>query len=522
MTSQKISNFNVSTTLNTSDLFTFVVNGTNKSILFSDFQTALGVTGSITQVGDPLGAPVLNTPSANTYNIRNLEPSKGMTFTISPQDGILGACNFIQDSGGLTIVEDLNADVYNIRTIKAEAPIQVTIENNAIVIKDTGSPVAATNTVIVSTIDDFPTAIAGVITLDDDINYILVQPITTPNRFVLGANNSITSNNPFSPLFTYTGTGTLFTGVDVNLTMHDILISCASGQVFDMAGTTTGPFLVLTLVIVVACDKYGTFDDMGAVDITNSSAVPTSQGITVTGSTNWEIFSLDKFSFVNASATFIAVDLGTSVHKTLKFVDFIVTGVAGGIVLSGAASSANLGAGRLAMVLNSEFLGGMTVLSGISLDDIRWDFSTNAGLADSFSDALVSVNNNATATVISIVNTPVKAAGTFTTEIVSRFTHDGTGRITYIGERNLRVPVTISCTLLQTGGGTDNLTAYLAMNGSVITNSGITLSAESGDGVNATVVWQTEFAQNDFVELFVENNSDTSNITVTDAVLRSN
>ena len=67
--------------------------------------------------------------------------SKGISFTISPQDGILGACNFVQDSGGLNIIEDLSSDLYNIRTIKAEAPIQVAVENNAIVIKNTGSPV---------------------------------------------------------------------------------------------------------------------------------------------------------------------------------------------------------------------------------------------------------------------------------------------------------------------------------------------------------------------------------------------
>ena len=46
MTSQKISSFNVSTSLTDSDLFTFVVNGANKNVSFSDFKLGLGVTGN--------------------------------------------------------------------------------------------------------------------------------------------------------------------------------------------------------------------------------------------------------------------------------------------------------------------------------------------------------------------------------------------------------------------------------------------------------------------------------------------
>lgn len=43
MASQKISEFNVSTSLTDNALFTFVINGTNKSVPFSTFKTNLGV-----------------------------------------------------------------------------------------------------------------------------------------------------------------------------------------------------------------------------------------------------------------------------------------------------------------------------------------------------------------------------------------------------------------------------------------------------------------------------------------------
>ncbi len=96
--SQKISSFNTQSLLSSTDLFTLVRNGTNLNIRFSDFQTSLGVTGSITQVGDPLGVPVLNTPSTNTYNIRNMEDGAGIAFNVSAQDGIICKWNIAQDA----------------------------------------------------------------------------------------------------------------------------------------------------------------------------------------------------------------------------------------------------------------------------------------------------------------------------------------------------------------------------------------------------------------------------------------
>ena len=75
---QKISSFNISTSLNTNDLFTFVVNGTNKNVSFDSFKLALGVTGELSQVGDPLGAPILDktSPTPEKYPRRPGVPAK--------------------------------------------------------------------------------------------------------------------------------------------------------------------------------------------------------------------------------------------------------------------------------------------------------------------------------------------------------------------------------------------------------------------------------------------------------------
>ncbi len=115
---QKISQFNVSTSLNNSDLFTFVVNGTNKSIRFSDLKSSLGVTGTINQAGDPLGVPVLD-KCGDANSIRNMESSKGVRFSVSADNGVMAGCNFIQDATGASIIENLNSDQYKFKSIVA-------------------------------------------------------------------------------------------------------------------------------------------------------------------------------------------------------------------------------------------------------------------------------------------------------------------------------------------------------------------------------------------------------------------
>lgn len=130
---QKISQFNVSTSLNTSDLFTFVVNGTNKSIAFSDFKTSLGVTGTINQVGNPLSVPVLD-KVGDANNIRNMESSKGVRFSVSAENGVMAGCNFIQDSTGVNIIENLNSDQYKFKSIVAGTGIAITTDGDTITI----------------------------------------------------------------------------------------------------------------------------------------------------------------------------------------------------------------------------------------------------------------------------------------------------------------------------------------------------------------------------------------------------
>jgi hypothetical protein len=381
--------------------------------------------------------------------------------------------------------------------------------------------IAAIGLVFVAVESDFPVQDTTTITLEAGNVYVVTQSLTTAKRFVCEAASNITAFNQLGVILTYTGSGSMFTGVDVSFSVSEIVLNAPSGSLFtfsDVAVLNLHVFIMRDCAVVGAA-KYGTFTSMASLVFLNVGTFDADDGITIAG-TDWNVIRFANFGLTTTSATFIGIDLGVATVNTLSYRSMLMSGPAGAIAYKGAASSANIITGQLAKVSDSNFTGAITPLSGITVDDIRWDFQSNDQIQDTMPDALVSLNGNATETVISSSSTPVKVTGTFVEERCSQFTCDTTGRATYDGERDLVTPVDISATVDAASGTNKDVEVYLALNGSVIANSGKTIRVDSGSPLNISVVWQLSLSENDYLEIFVENDTDTVNLIVVDAILR--
>ena len=155
--------------------------------------------------------------------------------------------------------------------------------------------------------------------------------------------------------------------------------------------------------------------------------------------------------------------------------------------------------------------------SGISVTAVNDAGIQITSIADEIY-AQVVLHGNATATVITIQNTPVKVAGTFVTDAAASFTTDATGRLTYTGSTTTVVQFVASVTLVPVGTN-QLLTIQLAKNGVPITNAKMTRTVSAGVSGNVSIVFNISMATSDYVELFVANNSSTNDITVTDCLL---
>lgn len=381
--------------------------------------------------------------------------------------------------------------------------------------------VGADTAVFIAEEADFPTQDATTITLESQTVYVITAAFSTAKNFICVTGASITARNIDGPRVTFTGTGAMFSGTDSGLFIHDITIDPgASAEAFNFEDTIGGlqRFLARSMS-VVSCAKVATFDDMFLSEFEDCNALAATQGVEYKGTSNQAIV-VNRLALFSSSATFKGLDLGTSSALVIEINDLIVLAGAGAFGISGLANNGNVPTGSLAMVSNSEFLGALTPLENITIDDTRWSFSNNVPIPDTFADALISFRNNATETVISTINTPVIVNATWVLNRASLFTTTTGGRATYEAERDITAPIDISAGLISSGGGAIDVTLYVAINGSVITASGVLISISGSSAQTLSIPWQETLSEDDFVEVFVENNSNTTNIIVEYATLR--
>jgi hypothetical protein len=371
----------------------------------------------------------------------------------------------------------------------------------------------AVNEVIVNTITDFPTASGGIIDLLADTRYVVASSLSTANRFVLQNNTQITSFSTLSPVFEYTGSGTMFTAVDASTIIQDIRLNCPNGQVFDYSDVATpnSSSCRVTDVFINSCNKVGTFDSLVSFVYTNTTCFTVEDGITLLG-TGWLVWRIQNPGFISTNAAFVGIDMGVATCLGIEIGPSLVSMVAGGVYIEGAAASANIPAGRIGRIVDSSMIGTGTLLDGIGPDDSRWVFSGNDGVKDTNPEAFAFMRSNATATVISVINTPVLLAGVFTAGTASQFSVTAAGRITYMGERSACLPLSANISAQTASGGDKDVTFYLAKNGVVDNDTGTRNNIKLGNPSNTTVLWQDGWDTGDYWEIWVENNDGTENI----------
>lgn len=522
MTSQKISQFNVSTSSSNSDLYTFVINGTNKSIKFSDFKLSLGVTGTLTQTGDPLGTPVLNAIGSD-FTIRNLEDGAGISFVVSPEDGILAKWNVSQDSAGVPITSGLTNLIPVLSSFLPGAGIQLAKVNNVITITATGASLPATQAISINQESDFPAAVGGAITLESNTAYIISNSFSLSNRFILSSSTTVASFGKEGPLLTYTGSDTMFTSLDISCVINNLHYDCPNGKAHSHTDTTGNNQIVnISNSRLRSCVDYGDFVSMGFAVIFNSDCFDsTTTGPLFTGS-GWNLISINRFALTSLSASYVGVDLNSAISDVIELDDLIISGPSGAVGVTGLANNGNVTVGNLATIINCNFPGDITPITNITpISDVRWESLGNDGIGDSRDDSLVSIQANASETVISVAGTAVKMVGTWADEGSSRFTvTEIGGRMTYVGEREARLPISVTVSILTAAGGDKQVSAYVAINGAVVTATKIEATASNNKAGTVTLIWQHVFQENDFVEIFLANESDTTNVIGQSSVAR--
>jgi len=508
----KKSKFIAKSLLTTGDYLDFVRNGQNFRISYADFVASLGISGNIASIGDVTAIPVFYLLGGINY-IRSIIGGSAITASLSAAGGVKLDHNFTVNKTGAPVLANESAVSPTIRSIVGGTGITVAASGDIIQISESGTP-GSTKTVYVYQESDFPTAVGGVITLEDDTEYYLLNDVSTASRFIFGSNTVITGSDSTLINLTYTGAATMFTIADKSVKIKDVYLTCTSGTMFNWTDSVgTNIFRLFSCGISVL--NLGNFDDGGIIYIDNVNVyVLSGTGLTFSGNIN--VLIINICGFTKASGSDSVIDLDAAVFYSVNIDKVLFQNNGTGYCITGAASSANIQSIGIGTITNILQLGSADILENLSPFDDRWQMELNSQIVDSYDEVLTTRGSGNV--VIAAATTPAIVGATWTMHEEHRITGTAGGRFTYNGKgSHVVLQATISSSIVT---GTDDATFFFYKNGVQIAASAVTREYTAGDIGNINMLWSDEAENGDYYELWVQNDDTGVDITITKITMR--
>lgn len=382
-----------------------------------------------------------------------------------------------------------------------------------VVKQNDGNWVCPPKVVIVQQKADLPSPVAGVITLAADTAYWLLGAIDlTGSRLQCSTNNVISGQASGTTSLTSTGlVGALITGTS-SLFISHLTMNLQGGTLFNLNDGAAGT-LRMEGVTVVDSATLGTVANFGNVVLTEC-IFSNCANMTLDG-TIASFVSETCLWDSRTGQTLITVPATATITRRFRFLYAAFTVLAGetGINLNVAATIPD----EAYILDNVNFSGGGTYLAGVTFTSNKAAFFNNVGITNTSAIAQYYMTANATATVIGVIGTFVKAAGTTipVSALQQKFNLATTNRAVYTGASGASFRV-VAFASMQSGNN-QNLRLRVAINGTTLVDSTARF-VTSGSGAASNIGTQAlvTLNPNDFVEIFVTNDTAANNITVTD------
>jgi len=357
--------------------------------------------------------------------------------------------------------------------------------------------------VFVNTPSDLPTPVSNVITLVDNVTYYFTTTVDLlGDRLVGGQNTVILGSSSENSRITSTGLGV---GVALFTTEWTTPIRHVTFQDVDTALAIDGsvnPPLALDWTGV----NFLNVPNVGLIDtadnfIYSKGAFLNSQNLQFDGSHG--TIGIDNSIFVGSGSTGNILDVlaGCTITRRFRLIYSSVIAFGSSVGINVNSSATIPTEGYILDTIN------------FSYTDNKTRFVNSKGIENTAEIGNYYMTNNTTVTTISTVNTPVKALGTTTANAINQKFNHTDNRLTYVGAllRDFQVTATISLKSVVN----KVIGVYVAKNGVVIPSSEM-FSTTNGNGRSESITCQTilELNENDYVEIWVENSSNSANITV--------
>lgn len=369
------------------------------------------------------------------------------------------------------------------------------------------------NVVIVADKNDFPTPIAGVITLDTDTAYFIAGHVDlTGDRLVCSGINTIFGASSETSSLTSTGLSTsdwllttTYTLAMQFVTFKDVQkgISITGGTTAALDWTGVNFVNVPQSVALKGCDNF----------VFTKGAFLNSGGFVVDDTVGTVAFNNSLFS---ASSGKIIEFLATAIvarRFRIIYSSFIASGTATGVDVSISATIPTE-----SYILDTvNFSGAGTYLAGVGTSSNTSLFVNCKGIVNTAVNGQMYMRNNATATAIASTALFYKVAGTTAASVDNaKYTHSS-NRLT--NDAIISRKFLIICSL-SFDSGTGNVCEFGFYDSKLaaVRTPSITKATANASGRAENVTFQcvVEHSQGDYLEIHCKNTSSTTSITVTD------
>lgn len=381
--------------------------------------------------------------------------------------------------------------------------------SNAVVelIRLTGTHMSPT-LILVDELSDLPAPVLGVISLEDNYTYYFTTTVDLEgSRILCGQNTTLLGTSSENSRIKSTGLTAALITSQWSLPIRSITIEAALALDLD-AGGNPNQALDWFGVNFTDCAVVGTIANYTNC-VVSDSAFLNSSGLTFDGTADTIAFNATLFNPSGGTMLTLPSTLTVSRRFRVIYSSFVVVGGETGIDASTSAVIPTEG-----YILDTvNFSGGGTYTAGVPYTDNKVLWTSCRNVINSSNAGYMTMQANATATTIGATNTPTKVAGTTTLASISqKFSHSD-NRLTYTGALSRSFKITAVASLAS--GNNQVIGMYIAKGGTAQTAStGLTTTSGVGKAENALSQLIVELLTNEYVEVFVSNETAVTNITV--------
>ena len=372
------------------------------------------------------------------------------------------------------------------------------------------------NYVIVNSVSDLPAAVSNVITLLDNVTYFFINHLDlVGDRLVSGENTTILGASSENCSITSTGLGTgiaLLTSLYTTPIRHINFKDVDTALDFDGVATTMA--LDWTGVNFSDVPNIGTIKDC-ANFIFSKGAFLSSEGLLFTGSI--ATIGIDNSLFVGSGAAKNIIELDASCIITRRFRIIYSSVVAFGSTV-GIDVDLSATIPTESFILDTvNFSGGGTYLGGLGVTSNDSLFINCVGIINSAANGQLYMQNNATATTVSVVSTFYKVAGTTTASADnSKFSHSN-NRLTCDATISRKYLISCSLSFNSSANNVCEFGFYDSQLATVRTPSRTLATANSaGRAESVSFSCVLEMTSGDYLEIYAANTTGANDITVSD------